>query len=125
MRSTQARRPDKPVRHTNGGLETTIRMTQATLAQTVPSAADGPVRSRLHDLGVLAQDAAGVLRLVGGPAVLARRQLGLVDRDVEGPVGHVEGDLVAVADEGDRTGVDGLGGDVADAEARRTAGEAA
>ena len=45
--------------------------------------------------------------------------------DVERAVGDVEGDPVAVAEERDRAAVDGLGGDVADAQARRTAGEAA
>ena len=42
----------------------------------------------------------------GGPAAL---ELGVVDEQVEGAVGRVEPDPVAVLDEGDRAAVDGLG----------------
>src|SRR6478735_4008928 len=87
--------------------------------------ADRPVRRRLDELGVLPEHPAGVLRGVGGPAVLAGGELCLVDGHVEGAAGDVQGDLVAVADEGDRAAVDGLRGDVADAQAGRAPGEAA
>src|SRR3954447_21270411 len=100
------------------------RLSTVWLRKIGESAADGAVRGRLHHLGVLAEDAAGVLRLVGSPAVPTGGGPGVLDGDIQGAVGHVEGDLVTVAHEGDRAGVDGLGGDVAHAQAGRTSREA-
>ena len=59
------------------------------------------------------------------PALAARGELGLVDEHLERAAGDVEPDPVAVADERDRSAVDRLGRDVADAEAGRAAGEPA
>src|SRR6186997_163284 len=88
------------------------------------SAGDGPVRGGGDELAVLREYAGGVLRRQRLPAVLARLPV-LPHLDLEGPVEHVEGDLVAVAQERDRSPVDRLGGDVADAEPRGAPGEAA
>src|SRR5690348_10319986 len=90
-----------------------------------PLAADGSVGRRLNHLGVLAEHAAGVLRRVRGPAFLAGGELGVVDGDLKGLVGDVEGDRVTVPHEGDRPAVHGLGRDVADAETGGATGEAA
>jgi hypothetical protein len=54
----------------------------------------------------------------------AALELVVVDEQVEATVRDVESDAVAVTHERDRALVDGLGGDVADAEAGGAAGEA-
>src|SRR6478735_1942385 len=71
--------------------------------------------------------------VVGGPRrvaasllvdpALGEHLVGDVERDAAG--GDVDGDRVTVADEADEPALGRLGGDVADRQARRTAGEAA
>ena len=76
-------------------------------------------------LRVLAEHPGGVARRQRLPALAAAGQLGVVDQQVQRAGGEVEPDPVAVAHEGDRPAVGRLGGDVADAQARRPPGEAA
>jgi hypothetical protein len=66
---------------------------------------------------VLGQDAAGVARLRQLPLGATAGQGGLVHEEVDRVLHDVDGDAVALLDEGDRPAVDGLGGHVADAEA--------
>ena len=61
----------------------------------------------------------------GSKSGLARVEFGRVDQHVERALGDVEADPVAVAEERDRSAVDGLGRDVADAQAGGAAGEPA
>src|SRR5829696_755022 len=68
-----------------------------------------------------ARELARALRLLGP----ARGDLGWIEMHVEPLLGAVDGDHVAVAEDADRAAHRRLGGDVADAEAARAAGEAA
>src|ERR1700682_970587 len=88
-------------------------------------AADRPGSRRANQLSVLGQHTGGVARWRGVETVTTRSEFGRVDNDVEGGVGDVEPDLVAVGDEGDRAGVDGFWRDMPDAQAGGAAGEPA
>ncbi len=61
----------------------------------------------------------------GAPPASAGGELLLVHQEIENTVRDVEPDLVAVAHERDGSGIDGFGGDVADAQSGGAAGEAA
>lgn len=80
---------------------------------------------RLHHLGVLAQHSPGVLRRVWLPANPAFGDLIFGDRNIEGVTGHIEGDLVAISQEGDRAPINCLGGDVSHTEPGGASREAA
>ena len=75
--------------------------------------------------GVLGQDTAAVLGRRCAPRRAAAGELVRVDEQVQRPGGHVEHDLVAVADQRDRAAFGRLGRDVPDAQPRRRPGEAA
>src|SRR5436190_5210240 len=89
------------------------------------SAGDGSDACGLHEPRILREHPGPVPRRRRGPLLPALRELVVVDEQVERAGGDVEADPVAVAHEGDRPAVGGLGRDVADAQAGRPAGEPA
>src|SRR5690606_25113298 len=89
------------------------------------SAGDGTLARRLHELGVLAEHAVGELRGLRGPALGPAGQFVGLHVELERPVRDVQGDPVAVLDEGNRSAVRRLGSDVADARTGGAAGEPA
>src|SRR5699024_11723502 len=91
----------------------------------IRSAEHGSVRGGAHELDVLAEHTLGKGGRKRLPPVLAAGELLVVHEQIEGLVRHIEADLVAVADERDRPTVDGLGGDVPDAQAGGSPGDAA
>src|SRR3954452_10875162 len=89
------------------------------------SVADRAVRGGADQPGVLPEDASRVPRGQRREVCATLRELLVVHEQVEGPGADVHPDLVAVPDQGDRTAVDSLGGDVTDAQAGGPTGETA
>src|ERR671911_3072861 len=73
---------------------------------------DGTPLGARRQTGVLGEHAGRVARLGQLPLGPAPGQLGTVDHQVDGLGGHVDGDAVAVTDEGDGTAVHRFGRNV-------------
>src|SRR5438874_10103616 len=86
---------------------------------------DGAFLGVADGLGVAPERARLVLVPARLPALAALGQFGVAEGDLDGALGGVEGDHVAVAEQRDRAADCRLGPDMADAEAARRAGEAA
>ena len=81
---------------------------------------DGASVGPRREAGVLGEDAAGVAGLGELPLGPPLGEGGLVDEQVDGVLHHVDDDAIALGHEGDGAAVDGLGRNVADAEAVRS-----